>query len=267
LVMGALVVASLATPVAVQHHINARLQEQEQTMRRQKERLTELRNANEQLAQLLAQANRLRAVPAGLFNDILRLRGQLGRLTREVRELTQQKTADSAAASDPLTTAGKLWSERATQLKKWLEANPAGKIPELQYLADGDWIEAIHPHTLDTDEDCRRAMGNVRANAELRVLHILHGALQQYGKANNWQFPSTLSQLTPYFRSPIDDAVLDRYEIVRANRLVGELQQGEEWAITQKAPIDAQWDSRQAIGMTNGSMADCRVTNRWALAP
>ena len=236
-------------------------------MRGQKERLTELQKANEQLAQLLAQANRSRALPIGQFNELLRLRGQLGRLTREVRELTQQKIADSAAESDPLSAAGKLWSERATQLKQWLEANPAGKIPELQFLTDSDWIEAIHPLTLDTEEDCRRAMGNVRANAELRVFHILHGALRQYGKANNWQFPTALSQLSPYFRSPVDAAVLDRYEIVRANRLVGELQQGEEWAITQKAPIDAQWDSRQAIGMTNGGMADCRVTNRWELAP
>jgi hypothetical protein len=162
-----------------------------------------------------------------------------------------------------LATAEKVWSERANQLKQWLEANPAGKIPELRFLTDQNWIESIYPLTLSGDEECRRAMSTVRANAELRVLDILAGALRNYGKANNGQFPSALSQLSPYFGSPVDDAILDRYGIVRADSLVSELQQGDEWVITQKTPVDETWDLRLTMGMTYGGMADSRVTNRW----
>jgi hypothetical protein len=106
-------------------------------------------------------------------------------------------------------------------------------------------------------------MSNVRANAEIHVLDILGGALRQYAQANNGQFPRELSQLSPYFSSPIDTAILNRYEIVRADSLVNDLRVGEDWVITQKAPVDEAWDARQTIGMTNGGMADSTVTNRW----
>ena len=171
--------------------------------------------------------------------------------------------SDPATGSNALATAEEVWSERANHLKQWLEANPAGKIPELQFLGDQDWIDSIYPNTLSSDEECRRAMSTVRANGELRVLDILAGAFRNYGKANNGQFPSALSELSPYFRSPVDDAILERYEIVRADSLVSKLQQGDEWVITQKAPVDETWDLRFTIGMTYGGMADSRVTNRW----
>jgi hypothetical protein len=102
-----------------------------------------------------------------------------------------------------------------------------------------------------------------RANAEVRVADILHGALRQYGQANNGEFPRKLSELSRYFKSPVDDAILDRYEIVRADSLVSELQPGGDWVITQKAPADAVLDTRVAIGLTGGRDADSSVTNRW----
>jgi hypothetical protein len=168
-----------------------------------------------------------------------------------------------ATGSNALITAEEVWSARANQLKQWLEVNPTGKIPELQFLTDQDWINSIYPNTLSSDEECRRAMSSIRANAELRVLDILGDALRKYGAANNGQFPHELSQLSPYFRSLLEDTILERYEIVRADSLVSELRQGEDWVITQKAPVDEMWDARLTIGMTYGSMADCRVTNRW----
>src|SRR6185369_2528830 len=208
-------------------------------------------------------ANSSRSLPIDQFNELLRLRGQVGRLSRDVQELTRLMAAGPAAGSNALATTEGVWSERANQLKQWLEANPAGRIPELQFLSDQDWIDSIYPNSLSSDEECRRAMSTVRANAELRALDLLAGALRNYGKANNGRFPTALSQLSPYFRSPVDDAILDRYEIVRADSLVSNLQQGEDWVITQKAPVDETWDARLTIGMTYGGMADSRVTNRW----
>jgi hypothetical protein len=50
---------------------------------------------------------------------------------------------------------------------------------------------------------------------------------------------------------------------VRADSLVSKLQLGDDWVITQKAPVDVEWDARLTTGMTYGGMADSRVTNRW----
>ncbi|PYJ99178.1 MAG: hypothetical protein DME23_10260 [Verrucomicrobia bacterium] len=263
LLVAAIVVASVITPVLVQHRAQTKLAEQDRALQRQAGRLAELQKENERLANLLAEANSSRSLPSGQYNDLLRLRGQVGRLNRDVRELTRLMASDPATGSNALATAEEVWSERANHLKQWLEANPAGKIPELQFLGDQDWIESIYPNTLSSDEECRRAMSIIRANAEQRVLDILAGALRNYSKANNGQFPSALSELSPYFRSPVDDAILERYEIVRADSLVSKLQQGDEWVITQKAPVDETWDLRFTIGMTYGGMADSRVTNRW----
>ena len=263
LLVAAIVVASVITPVLVQHRAQTKLAEQDRALQRQAGRLAELQKENERLANLLAEANSSRSLPSGQFNELLRLRGQVGRLNRDVRELTRLMASDPATGSNALATAEEVWSERANHLKQWLEANPAGKIPELQFLGDQDWIESIYPNTLSSDEECRRAMSIIRANAEQRVLDILAGALRNYSKANNGQFPSALSELSPYFRSPVDDAILERYEIVRADSLVSKLQQGDEWVITQKAPVDETWDLRFTIGMTYGGMADSRVTNRW----
>ncbi|MEK7675935.1 MAG: sigma factor-like helix-turn-helix DNA-binding protein, partial [Verrucomicrobiota bacterium] len=263
LLVATIVVASVMTPALVQHRAQTKLAEQDSALRRQADQLAELQKENEHLANLLAQATSSRPLPDGQFNELLRLRGQIGRLNGDVLELTQLKAASSATESNVLAATEKVWSERANQLKQWLEANPGGKIPELQFLTDQDWIESIHPLTLSSDEEHRRAMSTVRANAELRVLDILHGALRQYGQANNGQFPRELSQLSPYFRSPVDEAILNRYEIVRADGLVSQLQHGEDWVITQKAPVDEVWDARLTIGITNGGMADSTVTNRW----
>ena len=78
----------------------------------------------------------------------------------------------------------------------------------------------------------------LRANAENPILGRLESALQKYTRDNNGQFPTDLSELRPYFKSPIDDAILQRYEILPASSLVSELQPGGDWVITQKAPVD-----------------------------
>jgi RNA polymerase sigma factor (sigma-70 family) len=266
LLVATIIVVSVLTPALVQHNAQTQLAEQDRALRQQAGRLAELQKENERLAHLMAEANSSRSLPYEQFHELLRLRSQVGLLNRDAQELTQLRTANSLTESNGLAATARLWSERANQLKQWLETNPDGKIPELQFLTDQDWIEAVHPLTLSSDEEYRRAMSTARANAELRVLDILHGALRQYGQANNGQFPQELSQLSPFVRSPVDDSILNRYEIVRADSLVSELQRGDDWVITQKAPVDKVWDARLTIGITYGGMADCRVTNRWVEA-
>jgi hypothetical protein len=92
----------------------------------------------------------------------------------------------------------------------------------------------------------------LRADGEQKFVPILFKAVKEYAKANNNQFPSDLSQLRPYFEKPIDDAILDRYEIVPARSLVPFLAEtGGDWLITQKVPVNRQLDGREAIGITS----------------
>ena len=71
-------------------------------------------------------------------------------------------------------------------------------------------------------------------------------ALSKYMKANNGQFPTDLSQLQQYFSSPMNDAILQRWEIAPAsvNPSVGV----GDTIITEKAAVDESLDQRWAIG-------------------
>ena len=47
-----------------------------------------------------------------------------------------------------------------------------------------------------------------RANAESSAFSAMVLASRNYAKENNGQFPDDVSQLRPYFNSPLDDAIL-----------------------------------------------------------
>jgi hypothetical protein len=125
---------------------------------------------------------------------------------------------------------------------------PEEKIPELRFLSEDDWIAEVDD-PLVTDEDYRSAMYALRADADCEFARRAFRALRQYAQINNGQFPTDLSQLKPYFESPIDDAILQRYEIVPTKSLVSSLAElGGDRLITEKAPVNKELDLRTAIG-------------------
>lgn len=262
-IISAVIVASGVTPLLVQHQAQARLREQDEAWQRQTNQLAQVTAENQRLANLLVQTKNTRPPPNSQLLEVLRLRSEVGRLRRNVQEMTSAKAAPPLSPEDQLASMKKMYATQAARLKQWLEANPSEKIPELQNLPDQAWIDTTD--TLATDDDFARAARILRANAEHQVLATLGLALRKYARDNNGQFPTDLSELKPYFKSPIDDAVLQRYEILPASSLVSELQPGGDWVITQKAPVNPALDLREAMDLTGGRMADERVTNRWTL--
>jgi len=133
-------------------------------------------------------------------------------------------------------------------LNQWLEENPDEKIPELALLSEDSWVRSADRKGV-TDEDMQRWMVAQRANAQRRFAYIAFKALKEYN-ANNNEFPPDLSDLLPYLKEPADPVMLDRYEIVPATSLPKLLREpGEDWVITQKAPINEQYDARVVIGL------------------
>jgi hypothetical protein len=92
------------------------------------------------------------------------------------------------------------------------------KFRSFNYLTDQDWLDAVKDE-LNTDDDYRRALSRLRDAAEKSFITTqLQPALNQYGQANNGQFPTDLSQLQSYFNPPVDDSMLQRWEIAPAVR-------------------------------------------------
>jgi type II secretory pathway pseudopilin PulG len=257
--------ASVVTPLLIQHQAQARLREQEEALRQQAAQLARLREENAALSNRAEAARSLSAPPDEHLREVLRLRGEITRLRAEAQKLQPAKTPAPMSRQDLLAAKEEVWGQRLSQLRQWLEANPSERIPELQLLEESDWLEALHPFQLEDPEEYRHVMSTLRNNAALRMEDRLCVALRQYRKQNNGQFPTDLSQLNPYFKSPVDEACLQRWQILPASSLVSELQPGGDWVITQKAPVNAELDMRLAIGLTDLRSAGSDVTNRWTL--
>jgi len=256
----------IAAPLFLQHQFQSRLREQNQALGRQKQQLAQLAAENRQYSNLLIQAKSSPAISNHPSAEVLRLRGEVARLRREAQEVAQSKAGVSKRADDASGPSEKSTPERLNQLIQWLQRNPSERIPELRLLSAQDWLKAA-TGSLDKEADYPLAMSQVRSMAEVNgVLPVLQSALKQYGQANAGQFPKDLSQLNPYFKSPIDEAILQRYEIMPASDLgqiidTSEIGLGSEWVITEKAPANEAFDARLLIGMTNFLLS--LQTNRW----
>lgn len=108
-----LVVAGMGIPLVVQHQSVVKLRERGESLQRQVEQAAQLSAENERLSNLVAQANR--TLPDEQQNELLRLRGQVGMLRAQIKELEGlrkenlrlqadlDKTRSSSQQEDPAT--------------------------------------------------------------------------------------------------------------------------------------------------------------------
>ena len=160
------------------------------------------------------------------------MRGEVARLRNE--------------ANDPTDASAKALAAKMNKLKQRLAETPSAKIPELQFVTEQDWLNAANGK-LDTDADYRRALALLRSAAESKVASMLQKALKAYLQSSSGQMPTDLGQLQPYFDSPVEDAILQRWEIAPAVT-VKSLGMGGDVIITQKAPVDDVFDTCFGIG-------------------
>lgn len=197
--------------------------------------------------------------------ELLKLRGELTRLK-------SQNAAIASGAADSALSAATSLLERVNKLKQKLDEKPEAKIPELQLLTDSNWIEATKGN-LKTETDFREAFSYLRDAGERRFLDAMQTALQRFFKANNDQFPTDLSQLKPYFESPPNDEVLQRYKIVSADSVASESMLAKdgksgESVIALKAVIDEENDAQYTLGRNGLGAATYQFAQAYSiLAP
>jgi len=223
-----------------------------------------------QFAQLSEETNQARAQVAALreenqrlrmeAQDVPRLRGELARLRAEARAIAQSKAANEIAQ-----TVAKSWLDRVNLLKRRLEQMPEARIPELQLVTDQDWLNAAKSE-LKTEKDYRQALSALRGAGESKFISLLQPALKSYSEANGGKFPSDMSQLQPYFSSPVDDAILQRYQVIPASALPN-IGVGGDWIITQRGTVDEEYDQRWGIGPNGFGTTNFKPSPLDVLAP
>ncbi|HEX3730437.1 MAG TPA: hypothetical protein VHV47_11575 [Opitutaceae bacterium] len=146
-----------------------------------------------------------------------------------IARLRATMAADAEALQAAQTESGEIdpWAEalvrrqfsRVTAMRQRFDRHPDQRIPEMRLLEADDWMAAA-ARPLETEEDFRRAMAQVRYSAVKRFLPTLRDALQGFEKARPGGRLAALDELQPYFQLPIEPQVLDRYQ-VRPTQVAG----------------------------------------------
>jgi RNA polymerase sigma factor (sigma-70 family) len=215
---------------------------------------------------------------AALQQDVAQLREQtasIPKLRGEITRLQAARTREAAAAAyaeDPFTKSVLSLTDRAFELYQHLLKMPERSIPELHLLNENDWLQAVSDADLSDESGVRKALAKLRSLAKSRFATQTSSALTKYIEAHEGKLPDAMSDLKPYFTKPVDDAALQRYDMLftgHANDLPK-----DSWVITEKAPVDRDFDSHTYVapygrtgsyGTGKGSIGDPDAG--WATRP
>lgn len=278
IIAGALLAAVVTVPFWIQRRAHDELRARNELLRKQALDSERLAVENVLLSNILAKARTSQNLSDAQLSELLRLRNEVSQLRsllrqtnllageiRQMRDGLREIASENDGVKDSPTALledhTELQRARLEKLEQWLAGRPEEMIPELRFLSEGSWLKSAE-WTRVTDEEYRSWISAQRSNAEMKFAGIAFKALKEYARDNNGGFPTDLSQLTPYFETPIEDAVLQRYEIVPAKSLIKFLAEASgDRVITQKAPVNKQFDTRVAISATG--MRVTLAEGRW----
>jgi len=111
--VGAIALAGLAASLVVQQSGQAKLRERAEALRQQAEQIAQLSAENERLSNLVARAGASQGLPPDQLSELLRLRGQIGRLREAAKEQPQFEAANQQLRSARASSEQQLAAARA----------------------------------------------------------------------------------------------------------------------------------------------------------
>jgi len=248
--VSAVLLAGVATPLILQHQTQAQLRLENQALRLQNEqveqRLAPLAAENKRLSDLVSQPGT--SAISDRAAELLRLRAEVGRLRAEARGAGRPTSGSAENSADAAIQAtAQTLAARAAQLRERLQRMPDKQIPELKFLTDKDWLDAVG-NPLDSDEAFRQALRSLRDSAKANFGSQMQKALRQYVDANGGALPPDLSQLQGYFDSPVDPALLSRYQLLKTGNL-SDFGKDQRFIAEIASPVDDEYDSLWQFGL------------------
>ncbi|HMJ88897.1 MAG TPA: RNA polymerase sigma factor [Candidatus Acidoferrum sp.] len=245
----AVTVVVAGTGILYEAHRASRLQEQLQMLQLERESIDstmlQLEQERNEAKAALATARNENVQSIEIPAELLRLRAEVTKL-RAAAQARARLTA--AETNDPTGASAKSWLTRVEQLRKHAESTPA--IPELQLLTENDWLDAVKGNkVLESEADFRKALSRLRSAAKENFGNATRSALKKYLTASEGTLPSDWAQLNPYYEKPMDDAILERYELLQTGKLSDVPAKG--FLFAEKAlPVDQEYDTSYEYSLT-----------------
>lgn len=123
-VVGAIVVASGAAPLLIQHHARVQWREREALLRQQAGQFAELAAENTRLSKLVART-KTSSLSSDQFTELMKLRGEIGRLRQDASEVARLQAAHQqllAASRNSQPQSGPALPDPQTVLAYWPKA-------------------------------------------------------------------------------------------------------------------------------------------------
>src|SRR5262249_31342919 len=95
-----------AVPAMLLYQSQSKLRQNNQSLKQQIDGLVQVTMENERLSNLVAQAREVRAIPTNELSELLKLRGEVGSLRRQLADATKvttKKTASTTREEVPIT--------------------------------------------------------------------------------------------------------------------------------------------------------------------
>ncbi len=181
--------------------------------------------------------------------EIPKLREEVARLAAQSAKPTPAQTkTETEPSEDAFETAVKELAARAAELNRHVQSTPNLDIPELQLLEEADWLSAAKGADFDTQEGIRKALSKVRQKAKAQFAELATAAFSDYYAATKGSAPTDPAQLLPYFKTSIDAALLQRYQLVPSSTVPSLMEIGPV-LLSEKGPVDREYDTHFYIGM------------------
>jgi RNA polymerase sigma factor (sigma-70 family) len=174
---------------------------------------------DDQIAELQQQVDQWRGETRRLQAERDKLTSRLADAQRESEAVRSRIAGEEGAlpAGDPAVDSElKAIAARVNTLKAQLTQHPEQQIPELRFLTVQDWMDAVAKHNLDTDDDVRTALAELRGHAKANFTEPVSDALWKYTEANDGKLPTDIMQLMPFFDPPVEPELLQRYGVMNA---------------------------------------------------
>jgi hypothetical protein len=179
------------------------------------------------LAGALLAYERITRGPPASRREIESIRSEISDLRRENSRLMNRvarvgdridaqvggfpRPLESGASGRPPRDLPARLASRIARLKDYLAAHPDLADPEMRLLKDDDWVGPVRDIRLDTEASKRKALAQVRMQAQARLGVMVAGAARDYLDANNGQAPASAAQLAPYLADPANADLLQGF--------------------------------------------------------
>jgi RNA polymerase sigma factor (sigma-70 family) len=188
---------------------------------------TELDAAVKRIAALQRENDQLRQTAA----EVMKLRAEVTRLSSENRERKPVEAFAETAME---------WKRKEAKLRRLMDQRPEQRVPEMDLIDDRTWLDIARDADLENEDGIRRAMSRLRHVAKNTFAPKLSEALLLYLKEHDGQLPGQLTELKPYFKTPVTDGMLDQYQLAHSGKFA-DVPEGE-YPVVEKNVVDSDHD-------------------------